>query len=79
LTDNSVLEEVAAEHAVTPAQVALAWVLRQPNVMAIAKSGDPDHAFKNRATLDLHLTKDDLACLDVQFPPPTRRQPLEML
>ena len=79
LTNNTVLQAVAAGHAATSAQVALAWVLRQPNVIAIPKSGDPDHVVENRAALDLHLTKDDLARLDVAFPPPTRRQALEML
>jgi diketogulonate reductase-like aldo/keto reductase len=79
LISHPVLESLASEHAATPAQVALAWVLRQPNVIAIPKSGDADHVVDNRAALDLHLTQDDLARLDVAFPPPTRRIPLEML
>jgi len=79
LIEHSVLESLAAEHAATAAQLALAWVLRQSNVIAIPKSGDPDHVVDNRAALDLHLTEDDLARLDAAFPPPRQRIPLEML
>src|SRR5438132_2380710 len=79
LTTHTVLEAVAAGHAATPSQVALAWVLRHESVIAIPKSGDPDHVLENRAALDLRLTSDDMAWLDLAFPPPTGPQPLEML
>ncbi|MGA0596380.1 aldo/keto reductase [Enterovirga sp. CN4-39] len=73
------LAKVAARHGATPAQVGLAWVLRQDGVMAIPKAGRPEHVRENRAALDLRLTADDLAELDRAFPPPARPQPLEML
>ena len=79
LTNHPVVKAVASEHTATPAQGALAWVLRQQNVIAIPKTGNSAHVVENRAALDLHLTNDDLARLDVAFPPPTRRKPLEML
>ena len=62
----------------TPAQVALAWVLRQPGVMAIPKSGRVEHVRENHGALDLQLAPEDLAELDDAFPPPTRKIPLEM-
>jgi diketogulonate reductase-like aldo/keto reductase len=34
---------------------------------------------ENRGAADIHLTEHDLAMLDRAFPPPTRKQPLEML
>jgi diketogulonate reductase-like aldo/keto reductase len=73
------LDGVARRHGVTPAQVALAWVVRQPAVIAIPKAGTPDHVRENRAALDLRLTKEDLAELDGAFPPPTEPVPLEVI
>jgi diketogulonate reductase-like aldo/keto reductase len=73
------LQGVAARHSATPAQVALAWVLRQDGVNAIPRAGTPAHVRENRAALDLRLTEQDLAALDRAFPPPTGPRPLEML
>jgi diketogulonate reductase-like aldo/keto reductase len=73
------LKRIARTHAATPAQVALAWVLRGPGVMAIPKAGTVAHVRENRAALDLRLTAEDLASLDRAFPPPDGPQPLEML
>jgi diketogulonate reductase-like aldo/keto reductase len=63
----------------TPAQVALAWVLRQPGVVAIPKSGHPDRVRENRGTLDIELTAEALRELDRVFSPPARKIPLEMI
>jgi diketogulonate reductase-like aldo/keto reductase len=79
LLSHPVLQSVAARHDATPSQVALAWVLRQNGLNAIPKAGTPTHVRENRAALDLHLTKQDIAMLDRAFPPPRRPQPLEML
>jgi diketogulonate reductase-like aldo/keto reductase len=79
LLDSPELNEVAARHDATPAQVALAWVLRQQGVAAIPRSGNPTHVAENAASLDVHLTHEDLELLDVAFPPPTAARPLEML
>jgi diketogulonate reductase-like aldo/keto reductase len=73
------LAMVAARHEATPAQVALAWLLRQTDVVVIPKAADPDHVRENRAALGLRLTADDLAALDQAFPAPKRKQPLAML
>lgn len=73
------LERIALRHDATPAQVALAWILRQPGVVAIPKAGTPDHVRENRAALDLTLTAEDLAELDRTFPPPQGPTPLAML
>ena len=73
------LRAVAARHGATPAQAALAWVLRHDDVIAIPKAADARHVRENRAALDLRLTAEDLAALDRAFPPPTGPRPLEML
>ena len=79
LTESAEVAQVAAKHGVTPAQVALAWVLRQPGVIAIPKASRPGHVQENRAALDLKLTREDLAQLDQAFPPPDGPQALEMI
>ncbi|MEV0774362.1 aldo/keto reductase [Streptomyces sp. NPDC050433] len=73
------LETVARRHGATPAQVALAWVLRRSEVIAIPRAGRPDHVRENRAALSLTLTHDDLAALDEAFPPVRGPVPLEVL
>jgi diketogulonate reductase-like aldo/keto reductase len=76
---NRTLAAIAARHEVTPAAVALAWVLRHEHVIAIPKASDPDHVRANAAAADLKLTPQDLSDLDRAFPPPTRSTPLAML
>ena len=72
------LAEVAARHGATPAQVALAWLLRQ-GVIVIPKATVTAHVDDNLGALDLELTAADLATLDRAFPAPTSPQPLDML
>lgn len=76
---HAALREVGARHKATPAQVALAWLLRQPDVIVIPKSSKLVHVDENIAALDLRLTADDLAKLDTAFPPPKKPQALDML
>jgi diketogulonate reductase-like aldo/keto reductase len=73
------LREVAARHAATPAQVALAWTLRQGGVIAIPKAVDGAHLRDNAAAAALMLSADDLALLDAAFPPPQGKQGLQMV
>lgn len=70
------VKAIATRLGATPAQVALAWVLRQDGVCAIPESGKPEHVRENRGALDVRLTPQDLADLDETFPPPDRKQPL---
>ncbi len=70
---------MAARYKATPAQVALAWLLRQDGVIAIPKAATLAHVDENLAALDLRLTADDLAVLDRAFPPPQKATSLDML
>ncbi|KQZ28338.1 aldo/keto reductase [Caulobacter sp. Root1472] len=79
LVGHSALRGIADRKNVTPAQVALAWLLRQPGVIAIPKASSVAHVRDNRAAADLVLDDDDLAALDHAFPKPSRGRPLEML
>jgi diketogulonate reductase-like aldo/keto reductase len=73
------LQEVAQRLGATPAQVALAWVLRQKDVVAIPKAGTVAHVRENRGALGLKLDDSALAALDKAFPPPKGAQPLEVI
>lgn len=73
------LKQIAARRGVTPAQIALAWLLHQDGVVAIPKAARPEHIRENRAALDLALTQGELRELDRVFPPPKSRTPLQML
>jgi len=73
------LQRVARRQDATPAQVALAWVLRQNGVIAIPKASSIDHVRENRGGLEIRLTEADLAELDEAFPPPAKPTPLETL
>jgi len=79
LLGHRALQEVAKRHAATPAQVSLAWVLRQDRVIAIPKAGTATHVRENRGALDIELMAEDIKALDRAFPPPTGPQALEML
>jgi diketogulonate reductase-like aldo/keto reductase len=79
LARNAALARIAEAHGATAAQVALAFVLSRPGVIAIPKSGNDAHVRDNRAAADLVLTVGDLAALDAAFPPPRRKRPLEMI
>ncbi|MER8428790.1 aldo/keto reductase [Mesorhizobium caraganae] len=79
LARNSRLEAIAARHNATAAQIALAWVMAQPGVIAIPKASSQEHVRQNVAALDIKLTSEDLAELDRAFPPPTRKRGLEMI
>jgi len=79
LLGHRALKSVAARHDARPAQVALAWLLRQDGVVAIPKAANVAHVRENRGALALRLTRQDLAALDRAFPAPTEATPLAML
>ncbi len=76
LSHHAKLADLAARRGVTPAQMALAWLLAQPGVMAVPKSSDATHLRHNWGAATLRLDADELAQLDRLFPPPRRKQPL---
>ena len=62
----------------TAAQLALAWTLRDGNVIAIPKAAREAHLRENLAAGSVNLDAATLAALDALFPPPRRAQPLAM-
>ena len=79
MLNHATLKAVAERHGATPAQIALAWIIRQAGMIAIPKAVSEKHLRENRAAADIVLSADDLAELDKAFPPPKRKRSLEML
>jgi diketogulonate reductase-like aldo/keto reductase len=69
----------AKKHEMTPAQVAIAWLLAQDGVIAIPKTGNRARLEENAGALAHPLTTAQLAELDLLFPPPTGPTPLAMI
>jgi aryl-alcohol dehydrogenase-like predicted oxidoreductase len=57
------LRQIAKQHDATPAQVALAWVIRRPNVVAIPGASSVAQLESNVAAADLELSAEDDALL----------------
>ena len=66
------LAQIGTSHGCSAAAVALAWVIRNGNVIAIPESGTPAHVKENAAGLTVTLTPQDLQVLDKAFPGPRR-------
>jgi Aldo/keto reductases, related to diketogulonate reductase len=79
LARSSELADIARAHGATPAQIALAWVLDKPGIVAIPKTSRPERVEENLKALDIRLTDDDRTRLDQAFPPPRGKTGLEMI
>lgn len=78
LAADKTLRALAAGRGVTPAQLALAWVVSRTGVMAIPKAVRESHLRENLAAADIVLSADELAELDRRFPAPQRKSALAM-
>jgi diketogulonate reductase-like aldo/keto reductase len=73
------LRAIATTLGATPAQVALAWLLQQRDIVVIPKATDATHVHDNMSAANLKLDKSSRAALDRAFPPPHRPTSLRML
>jgi diketogulonate reductase-like aldo/keto reductase len=76
LARDTTFATIGRRHRVSASTAALAWVLRQPNLIAIPMSASEPHLCENYLAGDIELTADDLAQIDAQFPPPKRKRRL---
>ena len=76
---NRDLLDIAGKLNVAPSVLALAWVIRNPLMIAIPKTSSIKHLRENTKALALTLDHDVLQRLDKIFLPPTRKQPLEVI
>ena len=78
LLQHRAVRDLAAEKGVTAAQLAIAWVLRLPDVFAVAKASTRAHVIENRAALEIDFSQAELDQLDRLFPPPFGKVPLDV-
>ena len=57
-------------------EIALAWTMRLGGIIAIPKAGTIAHVDDNFKSLNIELTPQELANLDIAFPPSTHKIPL---
>lgn len=76
---NPILQRIAEKHGCTSAQVALAWVLSRPQMLAIPKTSSPERMEENYRAMELKLDTEDFNLLDGEFPPPSHKVPLEVI
>jgi aldo/keto reductase len=79
LLNHSGLKAIADKHSATPSQIALAWICRHPDVLAIPQTSSLEHLEENFKSLSIRLTEEDLTELDRYFPAPTQKKRLEMI
>lgn len=74
-----VLAEIAARRALSPRQIALAFLTREPHLFAIPKASDAAHVRENAAAAGLALDADEIARLNAALPRPRARSGVPML
>ncbi len=79
LLSSTKLQAIARDVGATPAQLALAWLMREPDVIVIPKTSRVDRLQENLGAVELKLNRETLEAIDRAFPPPKRRTPLEVL
>ena len=73
------LQEIAGAHHATPRQVALCFLLRFPELFAIPKASNPEHARDNAGAGSLRLSETELMRIDKAFPRGAQPRSLPML
>ena len=73
------LQAIAETHGVSPRQVALGFLTRDPSVFAIPKASSELHAADNAAAGKLTLSENEIAALDKAFPRGPKPRGLPML
>ncbi|MDA1321348.1 MAG: aldo/keto reductase, partial [Proteobacteria bacterium] len=79
LLEHPLIVDIADRHNASPAQVALAAVLRHDGVIAIPKASSVEHVEANADALEVQFDAEDLERLDQAFPPPTHETPLDII
>lgn len=62
--EDETVTEIARQHGVDAAQITLAWLLGQPDVVAIPKSSSRDHVLSNFKGAEIELSVEERAAID---------------
>lgn len=76
---NVVIKKIAKRHDLTIPELLLSFVLHQENVIAIPRTGNPQHAIRNSRVININLEEDELTLLNKEFPSPKRKMYLDIL
>lgn len=79
LFTDSLLTQIALQKGISVAQLLLAWVIRQPGVIAIPKASSVVHVQENAAALEVELTNEDLQLIERAWPAPQHKLPLDIV
>lgn len=79
LYQSAVLNKIADAHGAAIAQVLLAFALRDGNTIAIPRSSKKEHTLDNAGADGLVLTEAELAAIDREFAPPSRKVYLDIV
>jgi diketogulonate reductase-like aldo/keto reductase len=71
LLKDPTLAQIGAAHKCSAAAVALAWVMRGGNVIAIPEAGSPEHAKENALALSVELTAQEMQTMAKAYPGPS--------
>lgn len=74
-----ILTDIGARHGKTARQVALRFLTRHPLVFTISKASRPEHVRENAGATDFELTAEDLAEIEVEFPPDAEPERLQLI
>ena len=78
ILNNPVLKEIAKKYNATVEQVMLAWNIRDGHTIAIPRSGRAEHTLLNAQADQIQLTEEDYNAIDQAYPPPTRKEYLDI-
>ena len=79
MMNHPILREVAMQKQCTVWQVMLAFLLSDPHVIAIPRTGKAHHAEENAAAAAIVLTDEEKQLLNAAFPAPKRREMLDIM
>jgi diketogulonate reductase-like aldo/keto reductase len=79
LLKNEILNEIAKEHNVKPLQIALAWTIREDDIISIPKASSINHVIENAQAASIILSSADLERLEKVFKKPNRKIPLDIV
>lgn len=79
LLGNETLNEIARDHNVKPLQIALAWTIRESDIISIPKASSINHVIENAQAASIFLSSSELERLDKVFQKPSRKMPLDIV
>ncbi|WP_142383587.1 aldo/keto reductase [Bacillus sp. V5-8f] len=73
------MNDIAEAPHVKPLQIVLAWTIRTEGVISIPKAVKEPHIFENAKAATILFTQEELDRLDVAFPKPPQKVPLDII